>query len=80
MSDDQGDSTVAKKKPIPPIFNTPLAMIQSLFHTDLGYDHLDLSTWTLERIPKKVNIKRIELDDYNMAGGWIYGWYNGSGK
>ena len=80
MSLPEDASTKATRKPIPQIFNTPLAMILDLSSMDLEYDYLDLSEWTLERIPKKVNIKRIELDDYNMADGWVYGWYNGSGK
>ncbi|CAF2947411.1 unnamed protein product [Rotaria sp. Silwood2] len=54
--------------------------IEPLFYQE--FDTIDpvFEEWTLERMPKNVNTKRIKLDKNQMFGKWVYASYNTKGK
>lgn len=55
-------------------------IIEPLFYEQFNTKHSIIDGWTLERMPRKVNVKRIVLDENKMAGGWLYESYNTKGR
>lgn len=59
---------------------TNFQIIEPLFYREFeSVEPIGLE-WTIERMPKKVNVKRIKLDKNQMFQGWIYTSYNTKGK
>ncbi|CAM4827380.1 unnamed protein product [Rotaria magnacalcarata] len=71
---------IAKKKPPPQECPTNFTVIEPLFYKEFGEIEPIFPDWTLERMPKSVNTKRLKLDKNQMFGGWLYGSYNTKGK
>ena len=59
---------------------TTFQIIEPLFYYEFNEIDPAFPEWTIERMPKKVNTKRIVLDEFKMANGWLYESYNTKGR
>jgi hypothetical protein len=64
----------------PPQRQTNFEIIEPLFYDEFNTKDPIFPDWTLERMPKKVNTRRILLDEFNMSNGWLYASYNTHGE
>ncbi|CAF2051294.1 unnamed protein product [Rotaria magnacalcarata] len=71
---------MAKKTPARLSCPTNFEKIEPVFNQEFGTNDPIFPEWTLERMPKKINIKRIKLDKNKMFERWLYGSYNTKGK
>ncbi len=49
---------------------TTLKIIEPLFYDEFNKQKPIFPEWTLERMPKNVNTRRIYLDEYKMSHEW----------
>jgi hypothetical protein len=59
---------------------TTFQIIEPLFYTEFNTLDPIFDEWTLERMPRNVNTKRIIWDGYKTSRGWLYESYNTKGK
>ncbi|CAF1479609.1 unnamed protein product [Adineta steineri] len=58
---------------------TTFETIEPIFYKIFNESYWTFPEWTLERIPRNVNTKRISLDKCKMSKGWLYESYNTKG-
>jgi hypothetical protein len=71
---------MAAKNPTPDQPKTSFEIIEPLFYEQFNNVDPVFPDWTLERMPRNVNIRRVILDVYKMSNGWLYESYNTKGK
>ena len=59
---------------------TSSEIIEPMFYDEFNKVEPIFPEWTLERMPRNVNTKRIILDVYKMSHGWLYESYNTKGR
>ncbi len=67
---------MAASNPKPQQRQTNFEIIEPLFYHEFNTQHPIFPQWTIERMPKNVDTRRINLDKSDMSNGWQYGWYN----
>ncbi|CAF3161247.1 unnamed protein product [Rotaria sp. Silwood2] len=59
---------------------TNFQIIEPLFYDEFNTVDPIFPEWTLERMPRNVNMKRIRLDKNKLLGKWLYESYNTKGR
>jgi hypothetical protein len=59
---------------------TTFEIIEPLFYTEFNKEDPIFDDWTIERVPRSFNAKRILWDGYKMSRGWLYESYNTKGR
>jgi hypothetical protein len=71
---------MATNHPGPQQHQTSFQIIEPLFYHEFNTQYPVFADWTLERLPRNVNIRRIIWDGYKMSRGWHYESYNTKGR
>jgi hypothetical protein len=64
----------------PQLHQTTFQIIEPLFYEEFNTQYPIFPDWTIERMPRSVNVRHIRWDGYKMSGGWLYESYNTKGK
>jgi hypothetical protein len=59
---------------------TTFQTIEPLFYTEFNTKDPIFDDWTIERMPRGFNVRRIIWDDYKMSREWLYESYNTKGR